>query len=153
MENNILVIGNGFDVAHGLETKYEQFLNYIKDREYEHDANEICIPKDNFKEIVERNGFIRYFISYTNSVPGWVDLEKIIKDIISCVSYFIENPEEIINKNGGHVYFDLNPKLFNIFEIFGIFTQSRYITGNQKSKMISGKYHNIYGINKREIIT
>ena len=26
---NILVIGNGFDLAHGLPTKYEHFLNLL----------------------------------------------------------------------------------------------------------------------------
>lgn len=27
---NILVIGNGFDIAHGLPTKYGDFLNYVQ---------------------------------------------------------------------------------------------------------------------------
>lgn len=27
---NILVIGNGFDLAHGLPTKYEHFLEFVK---------------------------------------------------------------------------------------------------------------------------
>lgn len=27
---NILVIGNGFDLAHGLPTKYEHFLEWVK---------------------------------------------------------------------------------------------------------------------------
>ena len=27
---NILVIGNGFDLAHGLKTSYEDFLNFTQ---------------------------------------------------------------------------------------------------------------------------
>ena len=27
---NILIIGNGFDLAHGLSTKYNDFLEFIK---------------------------------------------------------------------------------------------------------------------------
>ena len=27
---NILIIGNGFDLAHGLPTKYEHFLKYVE---------------------------------------------------------------------------------------------------------------------------
>ena len=27
---NIIVIGNGFDLAHGLPTKYTDFLEYVK---------------------------------------------------------------------------------------------------------------------------
>lgn len=30
MEHNILVIGNGFDLAHGLNTRYDDFMAYIK---------------------------------------------------------------------------------------------------------------------------
>ena len=30
MFNNILVIGNGFDIAHGLPTKYSHFLLFSK---------------------------------------------------------------------------------------------------------------------------
>ena len=28
--NNLLLVGNGFDLAHGLLTKYEHFLHLIK---------------------------------------------------------------------------------------------------------------------------
>ena len=27
---NILVIGNGFDIAHGFNTRYEDFINFCK---------------------------------------------------------------------------------------------------------------------------
>ncbi len=30
MENNILVLGNGFDIAHGLKTKYEDFMDWVR---------------------------------------------------------------------------------------------------------------------------
>lgn len=39
---NILVIGNGFDLAHGLPTKYEDFLEFIK-------IIKQCFKQDNFK--------------------------------------------------------------------------------------------------------
>lgn len=39
---NILVIGNGFDLAHGLPTKYEDFLEFIK-------IIKQCFEQDNFK--------------------------------------------------------------------------------------------------------
>ena len=32
---------------------------------------------DDFEHRILRNGFIRYFLAYANSVSGWVDLEKI----------------------------------------------------------------------------
>ena len=36
---NILIIGNGFDLAHGLPTKYADFLKFI-DFFYKHKAQE-----------------------------------------------------------------------------------------------------------------
>ena len=29
MENSVLVIGNGYDLAHGLNTRYDDFIQYI----------------------------------------------------------------------------------------------------------------------------
>ena len=36
---NILIVGNGFDLAHGLPTKYADFLKFI-DFFYKHKAQE-----------------------------------------------------------------------------------------------------------------
>lgn len=30
MLKNILVIGNGYDIAYGLETRYDDFINFIQ---------------------------------------------------------------------------------------------------------------------------
>lgn len=32
MEHNILVIGNGFDLAHGLKTRYIDFIDYVRNK-------------------------------------------------------------------------------------------------------------------------
>ena len=29
--NNIIIIGNGFDLAHGLKTSYKDFINHVKE--------------------------------------------------------------------------------------------------------------------------
>ena len=31
---NILILGNGFDIAHGLDTRYTDFLNYCQAQFY-----------------------------------------------------------------------------------------------------------------------
>lgn len=33
--NNILVIGNGFDLAHGLKTRYNDFIAYMRNKKYD----------------------------------------------------------------------------------------------------------------------
>ena len=54
---NILILGNGFDLAHGLKTSYRDYLNYVSDFEYfyrqrcvNHNCSldtSICREKDN----------------------------------------------------------------------------------------------------------
>ena len=50
---NILVIGNGFDIAHGLPTQYGDFLNFIR-KYYEYkDAGDFFDQHDRcFNEII-----------------------------------------------------------------------------------------------------
>ena len=50
---NILVIGNGFDIAHGLPTKYSDFLNFIRKYYQFKNADEISkLDEEKFKDIV-----------------------------------------------------------------------------------------------------
>ena len=37
---NILVIGNGFDLAHGLPTRYDDFLTFVEEFKKYKDQNE-----------------------------------------------------------------------------------------------------------------
>lgn len=54
---NILVIGNGFDLAHGLPTSYSDFLGFIKYFKTFHDSSVIdintCKTAKNFKKLSE----------------------------------------------------------------------------------------------------
>lgn len=59
---NILVIGNGFDLAHGLPTKYTDFLEFCKmvSKIYEdekinlHLFEEICLAQCNLNEEIKK---------------------------------------------------------------------------------------------------
>jgi hypothetical protein len=44
--NRIIVIGNGFDLAHGLKTRYKDFIAYILETEKSNVVNEIGKPND-----------------------------------------------------------------------------------------------------------
>ncbi len=100
---NILVLGNGFDIAHGLPTKYENFLNFVKRFENfntsavkdEDDINNyITNLKNNnlilFNEIdslTKEKIWLDYFDSIFESrknegKDGWIDFEGEISDII-----------------------------------------------------------------------
>lgn len=61
MENNVLVIGNGYDLAHNLKTKYDDFIQYI--RAAEEDDSFILKQEDRefIHKCIETNGFLNYF--------------------------------------------------------------------------------------------
>ena len=71
----ILIIGNGFDLWHGLETRYRDFLKHLK-RE----------SSDNI--------WFRYFNSITFN-DKWVDLEAEIAEIFN----FLESNKNFFIKN------------------------------------------------------
>lgn len=100
---NILVIGNGFDLAHGLPTKYGDFLNFVKAFQNSDDLSDD--PKNGFykyftnikndrlnlyqelDELTTDNCWLRYFIRIyedraNNGKEGWIDFECEISSII-----------------------------------------------------------------------
>ena len=75
---NILILGNGFDIAHGLKTKYQDFLDYCIwkysiDKETGH-INSI----DSFTS----NLWLRHFVINTLKGDKWIDLEVEIYNVI-----------------------------------------------------------------------
>lgn len=81
MKNNVLVIGNGFDLAHGLPTRYSDFINFVKtDRTISPGATNVYLAE--FNSLVENNGFIKYFLHCEKELSGWIDFEKEIGNII-----------------------------------------------------------------------
>ena len=64
---DILVIGNGFDLAHGLKTSYKDFLLACqKDK----------LPEE-FKDFCQTNVWLKHFIIKQKDLGDtWIDLEK-----------------------------------------------------------------------------
>jgi hypothetical protein len=100
---NILVIGNGFDIAHGLPTAYEDFLEFVQNFQeyqkgnlqqdsifYSYFQNLQKEKNDIFNEIdmlVSGNRWLRYFISIfkercNEGKTKWIDFESEISIII-----------------------------------------------------------------------
>lgn len=63
---NILVIGNGFDLAHGFKTSYGNYLNYVDDFNFFY--QEKCVNHNHTPDIsqVKDNDNIKYFINLFN---------------------------------------------------------------------------------------
>lgn len=103
---NILIIGNGFDLAHGLPTTYVDFLNFINTFENCEKRNTYTyIPLESeekftthimnmetdirreFRNLIQDNIWISYFNKIYDSrkkegKDGWVDFECEISKII-----------------------------------------------------------------------
>ncbi len=120
----ILILGNGFDLAHDLPTKYSHFLKFCKEidktlRSYNNKTITITSNSGktheisaNNKELLElsnllkNNFWYQYFIElYTNNLikgENWIDFESEIRFIIKAVdenSVSLTMPwREVINK-------------------------------------------------------
>lgn len=122
---NILVIGNGFDLAHNLPTKYTDFLDFVDEFTYyyKHSSDEfdeeikfsnvilnlICnhqtpiVPDgsliDEFYELIKNNVWIKHFKKSRES-ELWVDFENEISNIVILLDKLVNlnenNPSENI---------------------------------------------------------
>ena len=70
---NLLIIGNGFDIAHGLNTQYTDFLNVF---------NKDIVIINNHEHNMESNCIYLYLKEQKNKNGYWTDVEKAIIDII-----------------------------------------------------------------------
>ena len=99
---NILVIGNGFDLAHGLPTRYDNFLNFVEEfieykvtnecnmrfLDYFKSLNETNINLyDQIDGLIEDNRWLNYFLTLRENKVllnklTWIDFESEISKVI-----------------------------------------------------------------------
>lgn len=75
---DILILGNGFDLAHGLNTKYADFLKYCQEKY----CSQINVGKDKDNNFLYNNVWAKHFLNKTLSGDKWIDLEKEIFNVI-----------------------------------------------------------------------
>lgn len=128
---DILILGNGFDLAHGLKTKYSDFLKYCQEK-YSTTRNKGVDKSSNF---FYNNVWVKHFLNKTISGDKWIDLEKEIYNVIVKLSelpYFKsgilhERHKDIvfwISKDYGKFNFDEVAKYFR--EPNAVFYQDCY---------------------------
>ena len=170
--NNILLIGNGFDIAHGLQTRYGDFLELIKNWKFLWECYQKNCPmpktdiidkflvdrdgmdKDNLIElhrIIRQNSWIKYFEKCEAEVDGWIDFEKEIIPVIDFFDFLfhcdvtVEQPNKsiIIPKQQF-----TRSQLVRIASLWDNFVTCGSDTIHIKSKYISGQY----GILKKKMM-
>ena len=83
---NIIILGNDFDLAHGLPTRYTDFLKYCRD--YDSKLRPISDDKDierEFYENINDNVWLSYFLEITPDIDEyktWIDFETEILGVI-----------------------------------------------------------------------
>lgn len=120
---DILVIGNGFDLAHGLKTSYKDFLTSCRSKENQSLNEEFC----------KTNLWLRHFIKRQNDIGNtWIDLEKEIYRVITKIYRFRNWNGN--NKNSGHLL-KINRSMneFNLDEIYSHINQD-YFNKDCKNK-------------------
>ncbi|MEE3348553.1 MAG: AbiH family protein [Candidatus Gastranaerophilaceae bacterium] len=79
---DILILGNGFDLAHDLETRYGNFLEYCK-KKYSTTKNVGGNDSNNF---LFENVWVKHFLNKTLEGDKWIDLENEIYEVIKKLS-------------------------------------------------------------------
>ena len=95
---NLLVIGNGFDLAHGFQTRYTDFLKYCKEYRNCNPISNVEDMNQEFENFIADNIWLKYFLSITNLDDDrtWIDFEQEIAKIVNSAE---SNPHDIfINK-------------------------------------------------------
>lgn len=161
MQKNILVIGNGYDIAHGLETKYDDFINFIQRVEDDDSFIEDEADREFMHRCVKENGFLQFFLAYTNEVPGWVDLERLLATVVEYFRLFISNYQHFIDQHCNISWNSMDTDMGNITKMktihclymFDALYDRDDSRGYRYMKHLNPKYYtHEFGLNKREVL-
>lgn len=142
--NNILIIGNGFDIHHGYKTKYSDFLQFIIDNNFDNKAS------DRFNRIVNNNCFINCFKKTYSVNSTWIDLENEIEKLTEMFSeiFSILDNNNKVNK---YVEFSELKAGYDQFKMVELF-KDIFRCENRKIAMIGYEYVNDSVYDKEKII-
>lgn len=99
----MLVVGNGFDIAHGLKTKYTDMLDSFDHMKsaFDNYANKNCTPvfsswiNETQLQSYVQNPFIKYFQS-RRTLSGWTGFESELRKIVSIFKKLQSSPTPIV---------------------------------------------------------
>jgi conserved hypothetical protein len=113
MADTILILGNGFDIAMGRKTKYEEFIEFTNDlssrKKYIVNFRKFIKPYKKIKLSNYKDNLYLKFINENKDTLGenWSNLEIMISQLV-----------------GGMIYFKENSKVF--FECYGLANESEF---------------------------
>ena len=149
MENfDLMIVGNGFDLANDLHTSYSDFYNtmknaylslragdfvrnigsYFKININEQMLNRGLITFHTFVQNNKENFFVKYFINYQTIFDTWNALEMELKDLLIAIDYMFDNINNKTSQGSG------------LFEISDIINHGQY---DVYMKSLVGNWKNI----------
>lgn len=176
--NKVLIVGNGFDLAHGLLTGYGNFLDimknwtpiydmlkkvnkggsYPKDYVFEkYVSNAADINMDNLSEldrIIRNNSWISYYKKCEAEIDGWIDFEREIYPVIDLFEkVFRQTKYETLTHGNTDTEVLMSRMLFDIGEINIAKLWEKYFKVDSKNISLKSPYVSIqYGILKKQIM-
>lgn len=122
--NNVLLAGNGFDLAHGLPTSYNDFFKvmkewdefykeikrYVQDKtidetsmyyRYLHNITDIDINNiERLNGIFQNNSWVQYFRECGAEIDGWIDFEREIYPVMELFEFIFNTTYEMTGNIG-----------------------------------------------------
>lgn len=147
---NILVIGNGFDIAHGLPTSYRDFLRFISvDNNISEQLQENGLrlveshsAECEIKSLSKENFWIEHFNLISNCGENWIDFEREISNMIQRVDAVRKLVGDMQNEIDGKTFVTIKNKYPDIseqFDIDGNYCNSEWMPSIKKKLLIDLK--------------
>lgn len=129
----LLVLGNGFDIDHGLPTSYADFMRFCQavveqsdielnghQKEYLKKISGDKSLNDKFKKLLKDNCLFRYFLKRIDKLgPDWIDLEREIKSVIQEFRIVEQNLQ---NSNQTYYQVEVEEKIFYLIDALSLDT-------------------------------
>ena len=124
---DILILGNGFDLAHGLNTRYSDFLKYCQDK-----YNVMRYSGDKDSNFLYNNVWIKHFLNKKISGDKWIDLEKEIYNVIAKLSKLLYFKNDVSYEQYNEIVFYLSKDYMelNFDEVIKYFHKQVYPNNN-----------------------
>jgi len=173
--NKVLLIGNGFDLAHGLPTKYNHFLEFVRNwediytqikniksgtqnkGEEKYSSFLACATKmneENLEEldrIISNNSWVDYYCNCEAEIDGWIDFEKEIYPVAEMFDKIFKSDCQTVYSHGEiEAYIDKHSFSIRHMRIAELWHRYLRVGGKiiVNAPYVSGRY----GILKKEIM-
>lgn len=149
-ELDILIIGNGFDLAHGLKTSYKDFLEFC----------ELQIKNENseYYDLCAINLWLKHFVTRQIDLGNtWIDLESEIYDVIKYLHQkkYLNGSNTLASINNKFIQINKSSTDFN-FNKFGSFLREPHFNEIRSKEGCSPQFrpylYNFYIENSLDLI-